>query len=66
MPKIKTCRAMAKRFRATRTNKILRRKAGKSHLLEKKAINRKRNLRQRTSVDPRDIKNFINKVPYIF
>lgn len=36
MPKIKTCRAMAKRFRATKTHKIVRRQAGKSHLLEKK------------------------------
>nr|YP_010336195.1 ribosomal protein L35 [Chroodactylon ornatum]UNJ14601.1 ribosomal protein L35 [Chroodactylon ornatum] len=66
MPKIKTCRAMAKRFRATKTNKIVRRKAGKSHLLEKKARSRKRSLKQRTTVDTRDIKNFVNKVPYIF
>lgn len=65
MPKIKTCKAIAKRFHTTTTNKLTRRKAGKSHLLAKKAQNRKRRLRQRTSISRGDLANLINKLPYI-
>ena len=45
MPKIKTCRAAAKRFKKTGTGKIMRNKAYKSHILTKKSQKRKRNLR---------------------
>nr|YP_010338530.1 ribosomal protein L35 [Rhodaphanes brevistipitata]UNJ18480.1 ribosomal protein L35 [Rhodaphanes brevistipitata] len=65
MPKIKTCRAIAKRFRVTANKKFLRRKSGKNHLLEKKTQDRKRNLRKRTSVNLRDINNVISRLPYI-
>ncbi|MGH9023670.1 MAG: 50S ribosomal protein L35 [Acidimicrobiia bacterium] len=44
MPKIKTHRGAAKRFRLTGTGKIRRRKANRSHLLEKKASKRTRRL----------------------
>jgi large subunit ribosomal protein L35 len=44
MPKQKTHRGAAKRFRVTRTGKILRRKAYKNHMLEKKSPRRKRRL----------------------
>ena len=37
MPKIKTCRAAAKRFKKTGTGKIMRNKAYKSHILTKKS-----------------------------
>jgi large subunit ribosomal protein L35 len=44
MPKMKTDRGAAKRFKVTGTGKILRGKAFKSHLLEKKSSSRKRRL----------------------
>ena len=48
MPKIKTNRAVAKRFKKTGTGKLKRNKAYKSHILTKKSTKRKRNLRQST------------------
>jgi large subunit ribosomal protein L35 len=44
MPKMKTHRGAAKRFRITGTGKIRRRKAFRAHLLEKKASKRTRRL----------------------
>ena len=44
MPKIKTNRAAAKRFKKTGTGKLKRNKAYKSHILTKKTAKRKRNL----------------------
>jgi large subunit ribosomal protein L35 len=46
MPKIKTHRGAAKRFKVTGTGKIKRSKAYKSHLLTGKPAKRKRRLRQ--------------------
>ena len=45
MPKLKTSRAAAKRFKKTGTGKLVRNKAYKSHILTKKSTKRKRNLR---------------------
>jgi len=50
MPKIKTNRGAAKRFRKTGTGKIRRNKAYTSHILTKKSTKRKRDLRQSTLV----------------
>ena len=44
MPKMKTHRGAAKRFHVTGTGKIRRRKAYRSHLLEKKSSKRTRRL----------------------
>jgi len=44
MPKQKTHRGAAKRFRVTATGRIRRRKANRSHLLEHKSSRRKRRL----------------------
>ncbi len=44
MPKMKTHRGAAKRFKVTGTGKIMRRKAFRSHLLEKKSSVRTRRL----------------------
>jgi large subunit ribosomal protein L35 len=44
MPKMKTHRGAAKRFRVTGSGRILRRKAFRAHLLEKKATKRTRRL----------------------
>ena len=47
MPKIKTNRAAAKRFKKTGTGKLKRNKAYKSHILTKKSTKRKRILDRR-------------------
>ncbi len=57
MPKLKTNRSAAKRFKITGTGKILRRKAYKSHLLTKKSRKRKRNLRKPTLVSSGEVKH---------
>lgn len=46
MPKMKTHRGAAKRFKVTGSGKIKRGHAGKSHILTKKSSKRKRNLRR--------------------
>ncbi|MBI3076747.1 MAG: 50S ribosomal protein L35 [Deltaproteobacteria bacterium] len=46
MPKLKTHRGAAKRFRLTGTGKIRRRKAFHSHILTSKTTRRKRGLRR--------------------
>ena len=50
MPKMKTHRGAAKRFRRTGTGKIVRGKAFHSHILEKKSAKRKRKLGKSTLV----------------
>ncbi|MBZ4645038.1 MAG: large subunit ribosomal protein [Petroclostridium sp.] len=46
MPKIKTHKGAAKRFSLTKSGKVKRAKAFKSHILTKKSTKRKRNLRK--------------------
>ena len=54
MPKMKTHRGSAKRFRVTGSGKIMRAKAYKSHILTKKSPKRKRNFRKETEVATSD------------
>lgn len=56
MPKMKTHRAAAKRFRKTAGGKLKRRKAYKSHILAKKSRKRKRRLRKPTLVARADMR----------
>ena len=65
MPKIKTNRAAAKRFKVTGTGKLKRNKAYKSHILTKKSTKRKRNLRQATITDATNGKNMKKVLPYL-
>lgn len=51
MPKMKTHRGAAKRFRLTGTGKIKRARAYKSHILTGKSAKRTRRLRTSTTVD---------------
>lgn len=64
MPKMKTHRGAAKRFRVTKSGKIKRNKAYSSHILEKKSAGRKRNLRQATTVHTADEKRIKKLIPY--
>jgi len=56
MPKMKTHRGAAKRFKFTPSGKIKRRRAFKNHMLEKKTSDRKRRLGSSTVVSKEDTK----------
>ncbi|GMT47425.1 MAG TPA: 50S ribosomal protein L35 [Nitrospirae bacterium] len=64
MPKIKTHRGAAKRFKVTGTGKVKRWKANKSHLLTGKPGKRMRNLRTGTLVDKTQEKTIKSLLPY--
>jgi len=64
MPKLKTHRGAAKRFRKTASGKFKRAKAYKSHILTKKSPGRKRGLAQATSVSASDTKRVREMLPY--
>ena len=61
MPKIRTRRAAAKRFKLTATGKIKRKKAFANHIFTKKTTKRKRNLRKSTLVTAVD-KNRVGRM----
>lgn len=65
MPKMKTKKAIAKRFRVTGTGKLKRSKAFKQHILTKKSAKRKRNLRKIAYVSVTQLKTMKKLVPYI-
>ncbi len=64
MPKIKTHRATAKRFKVTGGGEFKRFKAYKSHILEKKTPKRKRNLRKATLASAADRSRVKKMLPY--
>ena len=65
MPKMKTRSAAAKRFNQTGSGKIIRMKANKSHILNKKTRKRKRNLRKQTELDATNYKQMRRCMPYL-
>jgi large subunit ribosomal protein L35 len=54
MPKMKTHKGAAKRFKKTGTGKIMRSHSHKRHILTKKSSKRKRRLRKQEVVNPSD------------
>ncbi|HZK40235.1 MAG TPA: 50S ribosomal protein L35 [Atribacterota bacterium] len=64
MPKMKTHKSSAKRFKVSSSGKIIRSKAYKSHLLTKKTTKRKRNLRKATTVSSAEVKKVKVLLPY--
>ena len=65
MPKVKTSRAAAKRFKKTGTGKLKRNKAYKRHILTKKTTKTKRNLRKAAIVDSTNVKTMKKILPYV-
>ena len=65
MPKMKTNRAAAKRFKLTGTGKLKRAKAFKSHILTKKSSKTKRNLRKTDYVSTSQEKVMKKILPYL-
>lgn len=64
MPKLKTRRAAAKRFKRSGSGKFIRRRAFKSHLLEHKSAARKTRLGQKTVVRETETENISLMMPY--
>ena len=65
MPKMKTSRAAAKRFKVTGTGKLKRNKAYKRHILTKKTTKNKRNLRKAVIIDATNAKQMKKILPYL-
>jgi len=65
MPKIKTKRGAAKRFKLSKSGKVMRRRGFKSHILSTKSRKRKRRLRQAESVSSYEQKTMRRLVPYL-
>ena len=64
MPKLKTNKGAAKRFKRGASGKIRRNKAYKSHILTSKTTKRKRDLRKSDIVDKADEKRMNRLIPY--
>lgn len=64
MPKMKSKRGAAKRFRSTGTGKLRRAHAGKSHLLTGKSAKRMRGLRKGGLVHKADVRRMKVLTPY--
>ena len=65
MPKMKTHKGAAKRFRKTGSGKLKRGKAYRSHILTKKSSKRKRNLRKTGYVSTTQEKAMRKLLPYL-
>ena len=64
MPKIKTHRASAKRFRITKNGKVKMKHNYTSHILTKKSTKRKRKLRKGTYASNANLKTIKKMIPY--
>ena len=64
MPKLKTHRGAAKRFKKTGTGKIMRTKAFRRHILTSKPKRRKRHMRGSVEVSPGDAPKLRRMLPY--
>lgn len=64
MPKLKTRRSVAKRFRFTAKGKIRRAQANRSHLLTHRSSKRKRNLKDSDIVSPADQERIKRLLPW--
>jgi large subunit ribosomal protein L35 len=64
MPKLKSHRGAAKRFKKTGTGKFLRAKAFKRHILTSKPTRRKRQMRGTEVVNDADVRKLRRMLPY--
>ena len=64
MPKQKTHKGAAKRFKVTGTGKVTRNQSGKRHILTKKSTKRKRGLRATNFVRAEDAGRVARMMPY--
>ena len=66
MPKMKTRKSAAKRYKVTATGKVLYKKQGLRHILTKKSSKRKRNLRKAGVLSDAETKKVKVLLPYDF
>ena len=66
MPKMKTRRAAAKRYKVTGSGKVMYKKQGTRHILTKKTTKRKRNLRHSGVLSDPETKKAKILLPYSF
>ncbi len=64
MPKLKTNKAVRKRFKISARGKVLKSKTKRRHLLSYKSSNQKRRLRGWSVVDPTNAKQLKEALPY--
>ncbi len=64
MPKLKTNKSAAKRFKITKTGKLKKRSAKRGHILGKMTRKAKRKLRQSSYVSDADVKKIRRLLPY--
>lgn len=65
MPKLKSNRSAAKRFRATASGRLKHRRCNRSHLLTKKPSKRKRHLRESAYLKKGDATLIKKALPYL-
>jgi large subunit ribosomal protein L35 len=63
MPKLKTSKSAAKRFKVTKKGKLMRKRAYASHIMTKKSAKRRRNLRKAKTVDSTDARRIKRLLP---
>lgn len=64
MPKMKTKKAVVKRFKITKKNKVLKRTGGQDHFNARESGRTKRNKRRDTQIAKADHKNIKKLMPY--
>jgi large subunit ribosomal protein L35 len=64
MPKMKTRKSAAKRFKMTGTGKFMRNRAGGRHILTKKSRKRKNRLGKAVATSKTDVKRILRSCPY--
>ena len=64
MPKLKTHKSAAKRYKVTATGKIMKRQAGIGHLLQHKSESRKRKIFKMVTLSDSHLKLVSHELPY--
>ena len=64
MPKMKTHKSAAKRYKVTASGKIVRRQAGIGHLLQHKSGSRKRKIFKMITISDSHLKLISKELPY--
>lgn len=64
MPKLKTRKSAAKRFKKTGTGKFMHNRAGRRHLQSKKSAKRRRHLRQAAVTKSTELARIKSSLPY--
>lgn len=64
MPKLKSSKSIKKRFKITSNENVIRKKAGRSHLLEKKSATSKQKKRKTVVITSKHSRNIITAIQY--